>query len=172
MIKALRCRPSLRTVGFRAVVLVASGVASSFVTVGSGASRRDLPALVRGRLSHLRSQEQWHAVVLGNGTTLEKAIPTAVSVIGPSVNEVSAGQYFACANDAAGATWCWGSSLTGQLGTGSLTDSTVPLQPLSFLNPPLFPAGDLSTKVALASALLMSGVALLDRRARRRRARG
>jgi alpha-tubulin suppressor-like RCC1 family protein len=100
---------------------------------------------------------------LGNGTTLEKTIPTAVSVIGPNVDQVSAGQYFACASDYSGQTWCWGSNLTGQLGTGNLTDSSVPVNPLNFLNP-LVPASDRATEVALAIVLLLSGFALLERR--------
>jgi alpha-tubulin suppressor-like RCC1 family protein len=108
---------------------------------------------------------------LGNGTTLEKTIPTAVSALGQSVNEVSAGQYFACASDDSGSTWCWGSNLTGQLGTGTLNDSAVPVQALNFTNP-LVPAGDLSTEIALAGVLLLSGVGLLGGRARRRRALG
>ena len=106
---------------------------------------------------------------LGNGTVAEKTIPAAVSVIGANVDQVSAGQYFTCASDIYGNTWCWGSNLTGQLGTGTLTDSNVPVQPLNFSNPTV-PAGGLSTEVALASALLLSGAALLGER--RRRARG
>jgi alpha-tubulin suppressor-like RCC1 family protein len=104
---------------------------------------------------------------LGNGSTLEKTIPTAVSVIAPNVDQVSAGQYFACAMEYSGNTWCWGSNLTGQLGTGTLTDSAVPVQPLNFTNPSV-PASERSIEIALASALLLSGIALLDRRRRAR----
>jgi alpha-tubulin suppressor-like RCC1 family protein len=107
---------------------------------------------------------------LGNGTTLEKTIPTQVSGMGQNVDQVSAGQYFACANDAYGYTWCWGSNLTGQLGDGTFNDtSAVPIQPLNFINTPV-PASGLATELALACALLLAGGALLD--ARRSRSRG
>jgi len=99
---------------------------------------------------------------LGKGTNLEKSIPTKVSVLGP-VNQVSAGQYFACAYDANSLPWCWGSALTGQLGRGNLTSSNVPVQPLNFTNPAV-PASNPAKELALACALLLCGVALIDRR--------
>src|SRR5262249_22593880 len=73
---------------------------------------------------------------LGNGTKVERTIPTQVSVLGV-INEVSAGQYFACANDYSGFTWCWGSNLSGQLGTGFLDDRATPVQTYNFVNTPL-----------------------------------
>jgi alpha-tubulin suppressor-like RCC1 family protein len=102
---------------------------------------------------------------LGNNSTLQRTIPTAVTTstgLGP-INEVSAGQYFTCATDIYSKTWCWGSSLTGQLGTGTLNNSLVPIQPLNFINP-FIPASDLATELALAGLLLISGLALVERR--------
>jgi hypothetical protein len=50
-----------------------------------------------------------------------------------------------------------------------MTDSNVPVQALNFLNPALVPASDPSKEVALACALLLCGIAVLE--SRRRRAR-
>lgn len=48
---------------------------------------------------------------------------------GPAViTSLSAGTGFACATLSNGAAYCWGSNLTGELGNGTTTDSTTPIQ--------------------------------------------
>lgn len=68
---------------------------------------------------------------LGNGSTSDSSIPVAVSVSGvlsgKTITAITAGQDHACALDSAGAVYCWGEGLEGQLGRGSTSDSSTPV---------------------------------------------
>ncbi len=67
---------------------------------------------------------------IGNGMTssTDVTMPSVVMMLMPVVG-VAAGSGFACANDAAGAVWCWGSNSNGQLGNGTQGGtSTMPQQ--------------------------------------------
>ncbi len=63
------------------------------------------------------------------GTTWESLVP--VSVIGGAFIALSSGSginnHF-CGLDAAGAAWCWGRGLSGQIGDGALTDRDAPVR--------------------------------------------
>ena len=63
---------------------------------------------------------------LGNGTTTASATYAGVSGLSSGVAQVSAGLDNSVALTASGTVWTWGDGLT--LGTGSTTDSTVPVQ--------------------------------------------
>jgi alpha-tubulin suppressor-like RCC1 family protein len=63
---------------------------------------------------------------LGDGTTLNKDVPTLV-VGGLLLKTIDAGDGHTCAVDLDGAAYCWGIGADGQLGTGSRTPSAVPV---------------------------------------------
>jgi alpha-tubulin suppressor-like RCC1 family protein len=90
---------------------------------------------------------------LGNGSQAFTALPAGVSGLGNGNLAVAAGTSHTCALNAARGVVCWGSNQSGQLGNGSLVDSSVPV-PVSGL------AGDVQA-LALGSdfscALTVSG---------------
>lgn len=66
---------------------------------------------------------------LGNGTTTASNVPVEVAV--PAGNEaasVSVGVDHACARMQDDTVWCWGGNASGQLGNGTTTASTTPVQ--------------------------------------------
>jgi alpha-tubulin suppressor-like RCC1 family protein len=64
---------------------------------------------------------------LGTGSTDMTPHPTPVAVSGSLVfASVSAGPYYSCGVTSAGAAYCWGRNLEGQLGTGSLDANPQP----------------------------------------------
>jgi alpha-tubulin suppressor-like RCC1 family protein len=71
----------------------------------------------------------WGFAFLGNGTTTGATTPVAVAGGLTFANlSASAGSVYTCGVAAAGIAHCWGSNSYGQLGTGSTTDSTVPVR--------------------------------------------
>lgn len=63
---------------------------------------------------------------LGDGTTTNRAAPTAVSGLSSGVTDVAAGTTATCAV-VSGAAYCWGDNSYGQLGNGSTTASSTPV---------------------------------------------
>jgi alpha-tubulin suppressor-like RCC1 family protein len=64
---------------------------------------------------------------LGNGTTSNSSVPVGVSGLSSGVVAIAAGDVSACAVLQSGQVDCWGGGLSGQLGDGSFTGSTVPV---------------------------------------------
>jgi alpha-tubulin suppressor-like RCC1 family protein len=69
---------------------------------------------------------------LGDGTMTSSAVPVAVHtsgvLAGQTLTQISAGNsYDTCALDSAGAAYCWGNNVNGQLGDGTTTSSDVPV---------------------------------------------
>jgi hypothetical protein len=67
----------------------------------------------------------WGAEV-GDGSTTQRLVPTAVTGMASDVTAISAGAYHTCAVKDGGA-WCWGSNYYGVLGDGSNTSRNVPV---------------------------------------------
>jgi alpha-tubulin suppressor-like RCC1 family protein len=73
---------------------------------------------------------------LGNGTTTSSSVPVRISST-LSFNTLAVGSNFACgivgALDKDGPVWCWGANESGQLGNGTITNSSVPVRIASSL---------------------------------------
>jgi len=65
---------------------------------------------------------------LGDGTTTNRATPTAVSGLGSGVTAIAAGAQHACALKAGGGAMCWGYNIGGQLGDGTGIRRKTPTQ--------------------------------------------
>jgi len=64
---------------------------------------------------------------LGDGTTIDRNIPVQVSGLVTGVVDIAGGAEHSCALLLSGGGRCWGQNLRGQLGDGTIADSTVPV---------------------------------------------
>jgi alpha-tubulin suppressor-like RCC1 family protein len=98
---------------------------------------------------------------LGNGSTA--SITSPVQVVGLTAGAVSiaAGSESTCALTATGTVWCWGDNTNGQLGDGTFTQSTVPVQVLNPAgNTPLSGVARISAGQSHTCAVTSAGEAL------------
>jgi alpha-tubulin suppressor-like RCC1 family protein len=63
---------------------------------------------------------------LGDGTTVIKLTPVAVSGLSSGVSKIALGIQYSCALMTAGSVKCWGTNSSGQLGDGTQVDKLVP----------------------------------------------
>lgn len=64
---------------------------------------------------------------LGDGTTTTQDVPVAVSGLGNGVVTVGGGDNFTCALTDTGGVKCWGNNAYGQVGDGTFTQHTTPV---------------------------------------------
>jgi alpha-tubulin suppressor-like RCC1 family protein len=87
---------------------------------------------------------------LGDGTTTARSTPAAVTMpagAGP-INTIAGGTSHTCTISATGATYCWGTGTSGQVGDGASTTRTTPVT-VSGLGGPTTPPAGLPTTVVL-----------------------
>src|SRR3989339_219838 len=65
---------------------------------------------------------------LGNGTTVNSSIPVQVTGLSTAAIAVSAGYDHVLSLKSDNTVWAWGNNSKGQLGNGTTTDSSVPVQ--------------------------------------------
>jgi len=65
---------------------------------------------------------------IGNGGTSDAVVPTDVTGLTTGVRSVASGGTHTCALLTSGGVECWGENSYGELGDGSTTDSTLPVQ--------------------------------------------
>ncbi|MEE2677553.1 MAG: chromosome condensation regulator RCC1 [Myxococcota bacterium] len=100
---------------------------------------------------------------LGDGTTTDRSSPGTVGGLGGAVSQVDLGHFHACAKLATGAGFCWGDNTLGQLGDGSLSSASTPVQ---FLWPAAAVPLAFATRLVLSVALVLGGVRAVRRRGR------
>jgi alpha-tubulin suppressor-like RCC1 family protein len=64
---------------------------------------------------------------LGDGTTTQRLAPVPVAGLGSGVRAIAAGGDHACALTMAGAVFCWGENIAGQLGDGTRVQRNMPV---------------------------------------------
>lgn len=146
--------------------LVASGVCTLLLCSGI-ASAANLPVIAAGSshtcaLSALSggTVSCWgynDVGQLGDGTTQTRLVPTEI----PGLTEVTAivagGQHSCALISATGGVKCWGANSVGQLGNGTTTPSTTPVDVLDSLSSPLVGVAEITAGLNHTCARFSTG---------------
>jgi alpha-tubulin suppressor-like RCC1 family protein len=98
------------------------------------------------------------AGALGDGSTVSRAIPTAVPGIGEPAVSIVAGYYHVCVLTASGGVKCWGLNSRGQLGNDTTESSATPVNVLGLSSGVIaITAGYLHTCAVTSTELLCWG---------------
>jgi RHS repeat-associated protein len=65
---------------------------------------------------------------LGNGSTTNSTTPVQIGNLGGGVTAISAGRHHSLALKADNSVWAWGQNSSGELGNGTTTNSSTPVQ--------------------------------------------
>jgi alpha-tubulin suppressor-like RCC1 family protein len=63
---------------------------------------------------------------MGNGGIVNTSAPTAVTMSGLTFTQIDVGKLFVCALSSAGAAYCWGYGVDGELGNSTITSVSTP----------------------------------------------
>jgi alpha-tubulin suppressor-like RCC1 family protein len=108
---------------------------------------------------------------LGNGTTLDSAIPVDTLPLGTRATKIASGQFVSCALLDNTTVKCWGDNSYGQLGDGSTLGRLAPVNVLDVVPPRPVPLNDLLSIVCLAALMLVTGTVTAKTRKERSVAR-
>jgi len=72
---------------------------------------------------------------IGDGTTINRIVPTQVAGLTSGVAAIATGDRVSCAVKSSGDVWCWGCSDRGCLGDGTNIDRTVPTRVVGLTAP-------------------------------------
>lgn len=140
--------------GFSATPQIVSGLAGGVVQLAAGS----LHSCIRTNLGAVRCWGEGWSGQLGNGGTWMRTRPVDVAGLQSGVTQIAAGNNHSCAILVGGLLKCWGGNESGELGNGSTTPSSIPVDVVGLDAPVLAVA--LSSGVGYVGA--SSTCALLD----------
>ncbi|MEM7129910.1 MAG: hypothetical protein AAF702_26490 [Chloroflexota bacterium] len=126
------------TSGFRTVPVNVANLDANVITVSAGGEQWDNAshtcALTRDSVSNEMSVQCWgdnRWGQLGNQTTTNSPTPVAVHDLAGALADISSGGYHTCVlagdENTPGGVQCWGYNFYGQLGDGTITDRSIPV---------------------------------------------
>ena len=107
----------------RSIPVDVSGLSSGVAAIAAGAYHTC--ALTTGGWVKCWGGNQWGQ--LGDGTTTGHLTPVIISSLGNRVAAITAGISYTCALTTGGAVKCWGNNAEGELGDGTITNRSIPV---------------------------------------------